>query len=260
MSQPVVSRLFPALRFAQAWHLLPPLEHSDPAANLHFEENLLPRVGRGELGPCIHINRSAQGLAVTRREARMENFALASQQLTAEGWPPVVRASGGSCVPLGPGVISLALIFPRLKNWNLEDGYLLLCELLSRLLATYGLNAETGEVPGSFCDGRYNLQVAGKKLVGTAQRWAGSSSRQAAILAHACLLIDLDLLEATAQINRLYRLCGNSTRFDPAACSTLAQCLGPAQPVRGKLLVAEAAERLAGLVGEFFGISESEEL
>ncbi|MCF6178403.1 MAG: hypothetical protein L3J63_03310 [Geopsychrobacter sp.] len=251
-----IDKLFPILHFDQPWQLLRPLPIEDPVASIRFDEELLQRVGRGETAPCICIKWGPQSLAVTRREARMNNFTQAEEALAAAGWPLTIRSSGGSCVPQGPGVLNLSLIHPRLKNWSLEDGYRLLCKLLGRLVNSYGLQVETGEVPGSFCDGRYNLQLGGKKLVGTAQRWAGSNRAQAAILAHACLLVDLDLEIATTQINRLYRICNVPQQFDPAACTTLRRCLNEHAAFTPEGLANEVEERLSRLLIEIFEIAE----
>ena len=65
----------------------------------------------------------------------MSNFEAAQQVLAAQGWPVIVRCTGGSCVPQGPGVINLAVIHPKVKGWHLEDGYQLLCALLREFLA-----------------------------------------------------------------------------------------------------------------------------
>jgi len=243
------------LQFDRPWQLLRPAPIADPVDSIRFDEELLHRVGSGELSPCLCLKQDPQCLAVTKREARMENFCQAAKAMAGQGWPLVVRSSGGSCVPLGPGIINLSLTLPRLKNWKLEDGYLLICHLLERLLKTYGLHAETGEVPGSFCDGRYNLQVGGQKLVGTAQRWAGSNREHAAILVHACLLVDLDLPLATARINHLYRLCDNPVQFIPAACTTLRQCLPPS-PLSRELFVSGVEGRLAQQIMTLFEIQE----
>ena len=253
MTLPPITSRFPTLKFDQPWQLLRPEFISDPEASIHFDEDLLRQVGRGGLGPCICIKTEPRCLVVTRREARMENFAQASAALGAEGWPVVVRSSGGSCVPQGPGMLNLSVIHPRIKGWTLEDGYLLLCYLLGRLLASYGIDAETGEVPGSFCDGRFNLQIGEKKLVGTAQRWAGGNREHAAVLAHACLLVDLDLPEVTGRINQLYRLCNNPQHFDPDACTTLRKAL-PSSQLSTEAFVAKVEQRLAELLSETFAI------
>ncbi len=254
MCLPPVTDSFPLLQFDQPWRLLRPQLINNPQESIHYEEQLLQQVGRGEIGPCLCIKQEPQSLVVTRREARSENFLAAKNSLSATGWPVVVRCSGGSCVPQGPGVLNLSIIHPRLKSWTLEDGYLLLCELLGNLLTSYDIQAETGEVPGSFCDGRYNLQVGGKKLVGTAQRWSGGSRDQAAVLAHACLLVDLDLELATAKINQLYSLCNNPQQFEPSACTTLRKTLPPSQ-LSPETFVTEVEQRLAAQITEIFDIS-----
>ncbi len=254
MTLPPITNCFPALKLKQPWQLLRPELIGDPETSIRFDENLLRQVGRGEIGPCLCIKTEPRCLVVTRREARMKNFAQASATLGAEGWPVVVRSSGGSCVPQGPGMLNLSVIHPSIKGWTLEDGYLLLCELLGQLLASYGIEAETGEVPGSFCDGRFNLQIGGKKLVGTAQRWTGGNREQAAVLAHACLLVDLDLPEVTARINQLYSLCDNPQQFDPAACTTLRNTLPPPQLCSDEL-VARIEKRLAAQLIKNFDIS-----
>lgn len=243
------------LQFSAPWQLIRPEPITDPQASIRFDEGLLHKVGRSEIAPCICIKSAPRCLVVTRREARMANFTAASAVLAAEGWPVVVRSSGGACVPQGPGMINLSLIHPRIKGWTLEHGYLLLCDLLNRLLRSYGIEAETGEVPGSFCDGRYNLQSGGKKLVGTAQRWAGGNRTQAAVLAHACLLVDLDLVEVTDRINQLYRLCNHPQRFEPAACTTLRLAQQPSSPLSSEAFVASVEQRFAALLSEAFAIA-----
>ncbi|WP_146032924.1 lipoate--protein ligase family protein [Geothermobacter hydrogeniphilus] len=245
---PPVSECLPPV-FDRPWRIERPEPILDPAASIGYDELLLQRVLSGASGPVICIRQAPRCLVVTRREARFPHFEAAAETLAGEGWPLMVRCSGGSCVPQGPGVLNLSLVFAKPDGWLLENGYRLLCDLFRRLLADYGLAAESGEVPGSFCDGRYNLQVAGRKLLGTAQRWAGGSRGQSAVLAHACLLVDLDLVEATAAVNRFYRLCGQELQFDPGACTTLRECLGGEA---SGLLMADLFTRLERLFGEFF--------
>lgn len=254
MTLPPITNRYPALRFNQPWQLLRPTMSKDPESSIHFDENLLQKVGSSELPPTLCLKQDPQCLVVTRREARMEGFERACEILKREGWPVVVRASGGSCVPQGLGMLNLSIIHPRINGWNLDDGYLLLCDLLARLLTSYGIEAETGEVPGSFCDGRYNLQIGGKKLVGTAQRWAGGNRHQAAILAHACLLVDLDLSEVTGRVNQLYRLCHTPLQFDPLACTTLRDSLPEPSTLDRNDFVAGVERRLAIQLSEDFAI------
>ncbi len=253
MTQPFITSEFSALQFNRPWQLLLPHDRDDPQTSIRLDEELLHQVGRGEIGPSICIRQDPQSLVVTRREARMQNFAQASQTLAAHGWPVAVRCSGGSCVPQGPGVINLSIIHPHCKTWSLKDGYQLLDRLLKGFLASCGLQATTGEVSGAFCDGRYNLQVDGRKIVGTAQRWAGAYRSQAAVLSHACLLVDLDLAEATHRINQLYQLCNNPQSFNPQACITLRDAL-PHSSRTTRQFVTGIKELLAKQIRQAFAI------
>jgi len=214
------------------WTLLPDVPN--PEASLRAELDLLDRLALGEGATTGYLVRHPRCLVVTRREASFAGFDRARQVLAGEGWPVAVRASGGSCVPQGPGMLNVGLVFPRPAGWSLEQGYRLICDSLAAWLRTFGIEAVPGEVPGSFCDGRYNLQVAGRKLVGTAQRVGGAAGHQA-VLVHACILNDVDVVETTEAVNRFYRLCGQNRRFDPDACTSLRQLLGDALPGRADL-------------------------
>ncbi len=257
METSTIDKRFPLLRFKQPWTLKASDGRGDLQRQVTYDEFLLTEVSSGELGPCFYISSTPRCLVATVRESRMSNFKVAQQALYDQGWPVAVRCTGGSCVPQGPGVINLSIIHPKVRGWHLDDGYLLLCDLLKDFLADYGLVATIGDVPESFCDGRYNLQVGGRKLVGTAQRWAGGSRENAAVLAHACLLVDIDLVEATEKINTLYRLCGNPQQFTPQACITMFDCLGGAEQQSAKDFVAEVEQRLTNLAKDYFNIPSS---
>jgi hypothetical protein len=106
---------FPLLLFDQPWSVEKFAGKGELDKQVTFDELLLEKVGSGEIGPCLYINSIPRCLVATVRESRMPNFGAAQKVLAAQGWPVVVRCTGGSCVPQGPGVINLAVIHPRLK-------------------------------------------------------------------------------------------------------------------------------------------------
>ncbi|HCF0145223.1 lipoate--protein ligase family protein, partial [Pseudomonas aeruginosa] len=116
-----------------------------------------------------------RALVMPRRMERLEGFAPASAAVAERGWPVLLRDTGGEPVPQSPGVLNIALSYALGPGDNeqtrIETAYLRLCQPICDWLRERGLDAGVGAVAGSFCDGRYNVTLDGRKLAGTAQRW-----------------------------------------------------------------------------------------
>lgn len=176
--------------------------------------------------PLAHLWQAPQCLIVTRKDTRLPHYAAACQQLAAEGWPVHVRDSGGTAVPHGPGILNLSLLLRRTAA-DLAHYYRLLGAPLLTLLGEHGLEGNYDFVPGSFCDGQYNLVIEGRKITGTAQRWlAPGQDHGGAVLAQAMLLVAGDVDEGTRMASRFYELAGGELRFAPGTSTTLARCIG----------------------------------
>ena len=119
---------------------------------------------------------------------RRAGFDLAIQRSAAGGWPVHRRLTGGGTVPQGPGVDNLVLAINASERTTIEDVYRLLTEIIKRGLGRHGAVLETGDTPGSFCDGDWNLSLGGRKVVGTAQRWRPRKAGVSRVLAHALIL------------------------------------------------------------------------
>lgn len=156
----------------------------------------------------------------------MPRYQAACEQLAAEGWPVFVRDSGGTAVPHGAGILNLSLMLPRTTT-DLAHYYRLLGAPLLALLEEHGLAGSYDFVPGSFCDGQYNLVIGGRKVTGTAQRWlAPGRDHDGAVLAQAMLLVAGDVDEGTRMASRFYELAGGELRFAPGTSTTLAHAIG----------------------------------
>lgn len=166
-------------------------------------------------------------LLAPRSYRRYERLEQVRADFERHGLPVLLRPSGGGLVPQGPGIVNLSLAFEAAGR-SIDSGdsiYASLCELLQDALATFGIRAEIGEVAGSFCDGRFNLAVAGRKIAGTAQYWKHLGPGQRAVLAHALLLVDVDLAVATGWLNEFEGALGSGRTYDPDAVTSLARCL-----------------------------------
>ncbi|MEL6206550.1 MAG: lipoate--protein ligase family protein [Pseudomonadota bacterium] len=178
-----------------------PLVFPDAAAGLDAEMTLLAAVAEGRAGASAFLWRAtAPGFVVPRPFTRAPRWADVAAMFAAEGHPVVERKTGGGITPQGPGVLNLALA------WTLGEGtpraipaaYGAICAPLVAGFAALGMEAGPGAVAGSFCDGDFNLEVGGRKIVGTAQRW-----RRRSVMAHALILTDLEIAPSVARIGRL---------------------------------------------------------
>ncbi|UTW14301.1 lipoate--protein ligase family protein [Marinobacterium rhizophilum] len=209
-----------------------------PSPALHPEEGLkqelalLERVVQGQQSSGVLLWRCEQSLVVPRSLGRKPAFDQACAAMGAQGWPVVVRDTGGDLTPQAPGLINIALAFRQRRTPGaIRESYLRLCQPLIDSLAPLGIAAGCASVEGAFCNGDYNLVVAGRKLAGTAQRWrkmashTGAGEDEFAVLVHAVILCDEPLAPLWQAGNAFYRACDIDQRIDPTLHVSLAELL-----------------------------------
>ncbi|MGZ8066877.1 lipoyl protein ligase domain-containing protein [Aeromonas salmonicida] len=225
-----------------------------PQADAHTPDLILAQEQRW-LRDCArdgqaraHLWQAPQCLIVTRKDTRLPRYQAACEQLAGEGWPVHVRDSGGTAVPHGAGILNLSLLLPRTTT-DLGHYYRLLGAPLLTLLADHGLSGGYDFVPGSFCDGQYNLVIGGRKITGTAQRWlAPGQGHNGAVLAQAMLLVAGDVDEGTRMASRFYELAGGELRFLAGTSTTLAHAIDWSDS--NQLLMGSVRLRLETLLSE----------
>jgi lipoate-protein ligase A len=173
----------------------------------------------------------------------------------AAGWPVQVRASGGGLVPQGPGVWNLSLVWaaPGSTPSATDEIYRALTGALAAALARLGIVASAQAVAGSWCDGRFNLAVEGRKLVGTAQAWRRVAGRPV-VLAHAVIVATARPDALAEAANRFEAASCGAPRYRSEAMTSVAEAwrlahgdAPPAAEIEARLLqaVAEQFARLA---------------
>ena len=191
-------------------------------------------------------------LVFARREARCAGFRRGLAWAQARGLEVGVRLSGGSGVPIGPGTLNLALVAPLAPNAALkvEEGYAELLGAARAILAPSGLVVTAGEMPGAYCDGRFNLLAAGRKIAGTAQR-----VRQGPVpvrLAHVALSLCADTGADMDRLNGFQAAAGLPERYDPGRAASAAELLGLDATARDRLM-RRAAARAATWISAWAG-------
>lgn len=180
---------------------------------LQIEGDIYDQLCRGEIDFGYFLWRSKKALVVPRTATRKGNFTLASAESESKGWPVVVRGTGGELTPQCDRFFNLS-IFVRCQDVKvgITDSYGIICELLVGWLHTQEIKADCHSIDGAFCDGEFNVNIDGKKIAGTAQRWrkikADSSGKEAkALLLHAVFLCDGELDEMWDVCNQFYTRC-----------------------------------------------------
>lgn len=203
-------------------------------AGLEAERQLFDRVHAGEEEWGVLLWRpSDSALVMPRRLSRLPGFMAADISCAALGWPIALRDTGGEPVPQSPAVLNVALAYvvplEDDEQSRIEAAYLRLCEPICQWLRGMGLLPGLGEVPGAFCDGRFNVTLGRRKLVGTAQRWRRrAADNRLVVLVHGAILFE-DQREAMVDaVNRFYQSCGLEQRCRAASHVSLEEWLAPA--------------------------------
>lgn len=176
---------------------------------------------------------AATGRAVAHLWQAPEGLVVPLNARAAPGWATAdktgvqVRASGGGLVPQGPGVWNLSLAWPApsAEPQGTDAVYADLCGGLAAAFARLGVAAAPQEVAGAWCDGRWNLAIAGRKCVGTAQAWRRVSGRPV-VLAHAVIVSSADPAALTARANAFESQLGRGLRYRADVTTSLALAAG----------------------------------
>ncbi|MCX4219120.1 MULTISPECIES: lipoate--protein ligase family protein [Pseudomonas] len=192
-------------------------------AGLQAEQDLLASVCAGDAeSGLLFWQPSDRALVMPRRLNRLPGFDHACEVSAAAGWPVLLRETGGEPVPQSASTINIALVYapPRSEGDlnRIETGYRRLCDPICELLDELGGTSSLGEIDGAFCDGRFNVNLDGRKMVGTAQRWRQSQGGQRPVgLVHGAMLVDDERESMVAAVNRFNEACGLEHRVRAAS-------------------------------------------
>jgi lipoate-protein ligase A len=203
----------------------PPAPHSRPEQNFRLWSN----------DRCI---------VASRAQTVMPNFAVARNVSREAGWAVVRRRSGGTAVVHRPGILNVSwqqTLPARPQAW-ITVGYQAFLDLLIRAMSRLGLQCDHGPVPGSHCDGRFNLRHEGRKLAGTAA-YAGAAAGTCYCVFHGSITVSGSIAEDLTAIERFERCLGVHNAYDPsthvslselvaARAATDARCTQPAIAMR----------------------------
>lgn len=152
----------------------------------------------------------------------MAGFDAAAAESGARGWPVFVRDSGGTAVVHRPGMLNFSVYDVRRADaFDVTACFEAFTRRLIDALTGLGIAARTGRVDGSYCDGRFNIVAAGRKIAGTAclvrQRHGLTG-----LLAHAAICVEGDPCVDIEAITAFERGLGLSPAYAASAHASLA--------------------------------------
>jgi len=143
-----------------------------PAFGTAVSHAILMRVAAGELPATYRLHRAEAVLSFGRQDALNPGFRAAVDIAREAGFAPVLRLAGGRAAVFHEGTLAFAHATPELApREGTRQRFADTGELLAAALATLGIDARVGEVPGEYCPGEWSVNARGRvKLAGVGQR------------------------------------------------------------------------------------------
>ena len=189
------------------------------------EAQLVDAIKAGDLDYALLIWQPKGKTLVLPASKRWQTTPALAKELDALGWQLLSRRTGGAPVPQTTGVLNVSHIYLVSDSYTITQGYEELCAALTAFFAQYQLTADIHAAPGAYCDGDYNLNINGQKIVGTAQRVSRTKAKSKMVLAQACILLEGELSELIAPVNLCNQHNQNPDRIVADAHTTLAKRL-----------------------------------
>jgi octanoyl-[GcvH]:protein N-octanoyltransferase len=157
--------------------LLLPGRFERAATAYGYQRVIFEQVAAGVRPPTVSITPSTRHVGVTNRDTFRPGFADAVRASREEGYPVLVRSSGGGATAAHYGTFGFSIIRPATDSEprrTVRDRYDEAAALVLGALSRLGVQAEIGEVQDEFCPGDHSIRVGawedGAKVVGIAQR------------------------------------------------------------------------------------------
>ena len=156
--------------------LLVPGRFEDAVTAYGYVRTIFEQVASGERPATVSITPSTRHVGVTRRDTFRLGFTDAVRAANDEGYPVLVRSSGGGATAADAGTFGFSIIRPAREDLGrgIRERYDEAAALVLGALSRVGLTAEVGEVRDEFCPGDHSVRVGGwedgMKLCGIAQR------------------------------------------------------------------------------------------
>jgi octanoyl-[GcvH]:protein N-octanoyltransferase len=149
------------------------LYRNERIADPFLQDEWLSHQVQSEGDAIVHFWRCDVALVIGQRDRQMPGIDRAVVDLANEWIPVLVRQSGGAAVPLDEGVLNVSFVFPNdSARFAIDDDFHFASEVMTKsiLQLTPDADIRVGEISGSYCPGRIDLSIGGRKFCGISQR------------------------------------------------------------------------------------------
>lgn len=187
------------------------------------ESQIISQIQAGEFQQCLLLWQAKLPTLVLPAGKKWPESKELIAQLAEDNWLLHARKTGGAPVPQCQGIINLS----HLYLWSVDEpysitqAYLNLCKVLHDFFMKFGLVSHAHATEFSYCDGDYNININGKKIVGTAQRVILKKGGGKIVLAQAFILIDVILALIVEPVNLCYQLSNKTEQVKAEVHTTL---------------------------------------
>ncbi|MGA9286964.1 MAG: lipoate--protein ligase family protein [Anaerobacillus sp.] len=201
----------------------------DALQSFAMDDTLCHSAGSGESPPImrswVHHNTIVLGI----QDTRLPFFEEGVRYLKDQGYRVIVRNSGGLAVVLDAGVLNLSLVFAeKQQQIDIDTGYEAMVDFVQDILSPYDVTIEDREIVGSYCPGRYDLSINGRKFAGISQR-----RLRGGVAVQVYLCVDGSGSERAGIIQEFYKraIDGEPTKFTypeiaPETMASLSELIG----------------------------------
>ncbi|OEK78127.1 lipoate--protein ligase [Staphylococcus equorum] len=223
------------------------IDHSSglaPMQSFAFDDTFSESVGKdlscNVVRTWIHQHTVILGIHDSRLPFLQDGIRYLTEK---RGYNAIVRNSGGLGVVLDQGILNISLLLKGKHDITIDEAFTVMYLLVSKMFEDEDVEIETHEIERSYCPGKFDLSINGRKFAGISQRRV-----RGGIAVQVYLCVEGDGSERADMMKSFYKraLKDEETKFtypniDPQCMASLESLLGKAitvQDVMFKLLYA----------------------
>ena len=145
---------------------------NDSLSDFAFGDVLIREVNQPDSPTMLHFWPIEKMVILGMMDTKLPDLDEGFDFLEAQNYEVRVRPAGGLAVVADEGILNFSLVFREddEEKVSIDDAYDVMVELIQKTFSAYGKQIDAFEIPDSYCPGKFDLSIDGKKFAGIAQR------------------------------------------------------------------------------------------